>query len=539
MNRNLLLLCYFVSIVAAQEATKKRVQFQRAENDFNFGDPIKPKAKDFGVTPLSTQQRVQPGQVIFQKSALRQPQQQQQLLQQKQHQKIGTINEGGPFIAETRPTFADQSAFLPQAQNLDAQLQQTGNERQIGPTRQSLAYTSPQRFYLPQNAPITSRFEGPNLPVYYGVPGGVIPRIPNVDSYSPFVENYVGQRDDLTQIIVDPTDPDELDIIDTTPLEAPYIGPDVFTQLRQVTPLQPAVTDPLAPEVTNNRGVFFPNQPGTSGAYIQTGPEPQLIAQPIDDGAYFVEPVRDPIVFFDPNSNQTLVYDPLRDYTRLYNPETDPELQDDAEFGGDEEQPMLMTTNPNNPNGGFNSAPQSALLKSGGVKSTKFWIIRKHQPMQGYEKSAINGAASQPTNPLVKTMMKRNVNTGEWTESKVIYAGKPKQKGGPVGEQMLVQFNPNSFEKLIVQNDPSKEQIQTIHKTSTTNPQTAQPQPQPKKPASGYIKLVYSPIVDVPIGSRYPGFKAQNSSSAPIKSTSFVYSLFLTILIPVFSAIFF
>ncbi len=542
-NQKMLVLLCFISLIAAQDGGggKKRVQFQRTieqqRNDFNFGDPIKPKTKAYGVTPfIASQPSVQPGQVIFQKSA-----------PNKSLLKQNVVNDNGPFMPSgPPPNFADQSAFLPQPQNLNAQLQENGGRHQIGPTPQTLAYTSPQRFYLPQNAPITRRFDGPNLPTYYGVPGQDRPSVPNFEAYNPIVENYVGQRDtNAGQIIVDPIDTDELEVINTTPQEAPYTGPETFTQLRQVTPLQPALTDPLAPDVTNNRGVFFPNQPATSGPFIATAPEPQLIAQPLEDGPYFVEPVRDPIVFFDPNSNQTLVYDPLRDYTRSYNPETDPELHDDTEIGAMQaqgfDQEQFITTATVNVNGGFinlNNPNGGAVQKSGGIagiKTPKFWIIRRQQ-QQGYEKSAINGARLE--NPLIKSITKRNVNSGDpllkssEQSAKIIpiasITGNPamkQQKGKPHGtEQLIIQLSQPKPE------DPPKE-------TKITQNQKASPQSKTK--TSGYVKLVYSPIVEVSMGSRYKGFKAQGSSAATTIHPRLLYSLLLVISIPTLTAIFF
>lgn len=653
MNPKLLILLCFASVISGQEVAKKRVHFKDDNgggNDFNFGDPIKPKTKSFGVTPVATahqlqqsqqaQQRFQPGQVIFKKttSALKKPQAQPQSLHQSQPQsqyqslhhhhhhqqqqqqqfpqqlpphqqqqqqngqilKQGSLNENGPFMpAATPPPFPDQTAFLLPPPNLNAQLQQqTDGRRQLGPTPQSLAYTSPQRFYLPQNAPMTGRaVQGPNLPLYYGVPGQDIPPIRNLDAYSPQVgDGYVGQRDaGFDQVIVDPVADSDLDVLNTNPIEAavPIVPPCVQTELRRVTPLQPAVTNPLSPEVTNNRGPFFPNQPETAGAFIQTPPEPQLIAQPLDDGPYYVEPVRDPIVFFDPNSNQTLVYDPLRDFTRPYNPDTDPELMDDVSFASasaaavqdqarlQQQQPDAANPSSNNPNVGG-----PLLLKSGGQagssttaaaaaahnSSPKFWIIRRQPIDNGYEKSTINGAASQPPPPpppvsnenlIIKSIGKRNLNAGLiQAEAQPIVLLKSGERNQAVTTNG--KFSNVPTEKLIVQVKSQQQQQQQrqqqLSKNTNNSKKSLFTESTPTAPNNdsnsnsnrsptkstlkddqgrGYVKLVYSPIVEVPIGgSRYQGFKAQGSSSA-VPYPNILYALLAATLLPVLTAFFF
>lgn len=643
-----LVLIFFISALDAQHGgRRKAVHFDNTRgDDFNFGDPVPPAKmrvpeskvfqshaqthksqvnKNLGVTPV--QHRVLPGQVIFQhpkQQSTQHPKQQQHhhhhqqqtRLQQTSQQKVYfPPQQDGVFIPTQPPVVDNDEDFIIEAPNLNRNLQQ------VGPTPELIADLSPNRFWLPQNAPITNRFQGPGNPYYRGVPGQEFSPIPNVEAASPQLFPITGPRDVVDQVIVDPIDPADLDVINLTPqvpleTEPPLNQP----ELRRITPLQPAVTDPFNPEVTNNNGPFFPGQPTTSGPFIAEPPAQQLFAQPLNDGPYVVEPVRDLIVFFDPNSGNIFVYDPIRDFIRLYNPETDPMLLDDtqqAALGGttlqqlqqQQSSPQMTVFNPNNPSGGVMKSMNGA----GGnnkLQKPRFWIMtqRGRNDKQALEK---NGSAQ----PQLKSILKKptadqeipmNINAGsvltkqllqrpteatinpnthqlyrQQAQQKTIPQGQPVQqviahpnmgtiyKRNPVLNQAVSVaesgsfVNNNLFATSHAQSHQSNSEAEAeVLSQSTTQEVKEQPieiqskqQQKPvkaaspavprnqtitksKKPAESggkIVKLVYSPIVEVPIGSRYKGFGVNSAQTVKVPTMALTLTVILFTFILSFS----
>ena len=502
---------------------------------FTFGEPKKKKKSQSSHYQKSTASTKQQAPKL--KSALKSSKKPLKIISS-----TGTKSSGGVFdISSYRSNDPNAKAFIGDASslNLGSRNSMFGESdqgpyvppnpyRNVGPTPEIIDALSPERFWLPPNAPITQNIPGPFLPYAQGNPGGLPAdtRIRNEEAFLPQVQGLTGPRD--FDIPVDPRTPAEIltqtGIAVVDPYVPPYRPPCEIIPLNPVTPIPGGnIIDPLSPQVNNVRGPFFPDNPRNDGAYLVTAdlPPPQLVARDIDDGAYVVERVTDPIVFFDPVQGQTVVFDPLRNFTRLYNPETDPELPAEATAGiaavpitgGRINGGLLKSMNPN------------------GANQPAFWILKKldEGAQNDFEKSSgkigqqsqartSNGARGQvlfhkcDINPLKPAPPPKKQHISVKKPSKV-QQGSPKQPNPENIRIQLTTTNPNGEEE-------GQEKSGKVSKTD-------------KGGNNQYkVTLVYKPIVDIDMGKRYNGFKANSNSNNKKKNDA---GLWIKPSIPTFS----
>lgn len=462
----------------------------------------------------------------------------------------GVKSNGGAFdISSYRSNDPNVKAFIGDASSINARSKNGLYDdsdmgpyvpdnpfRNIGPTPEIIDAVSPERFWLPPNAPITQNIPGPFLPYAQGVPGQMpVDNSIRVDEfYLPQVQGLTGPRD--FDLPVDTRTPAEIlaetGIATVDPYVPPYQPPLELTPLNPVTPIPGGnIIDPLSPQVNNIRGPFFPDEPRNDGAYLVTAdlPPPQLVARDIDDGPYIVERVTDPIVFFDPVQGQTVVFDPLRNFTRLYNPETDPELPLEdpnvnsgtvAETGGVAAIPIAT----GRINGGLLKS-----MNSDGPSRPAFWILKKLDDLnlKDYEKSGgINGQQIQAQaarssngarnghiiyqkcdiNPLKppplpqQTPKKQHISVKKPAK---VQPGNPEPNPENIRIQ-LTSANPNEQE-AVGDGHEKRGKIDNKEKENKSSKTS-------KGEKNNYkVTLVYRPIVDIDIEKRYSGFKANSN----------------------------
>ena len=464
-------------------------------------------------------------------------------------------NGGGAFNISSFGTSNSNRAFYNDPSSIGQQLDDYSNiygansisdngaspqisQRNVGPTPELISSLSPERFWLPPNAPITKEIPGPFLPYYQGVPGKVIfdSNIPiPEDAYSPQVTDLTGPRDPISNFAKELTRQNGVASIGN--YEPPFKPPCEILPLNQVTPLPGGnIIDPLSPQVNNVRGPFFPNNPVTDGAFLVTNSQMEM---DLEDGTYSAERVIDPIVFFDPLQGQAVVFDPLRNFTRLYNTETEPELPAEAFESGTASTPSTQSI--------FN---QNSLLKSSGVPPSQplFWILKRQEieletdgnNCNGLEKSGINGncesgnknGASAPRilfqSKSLAASPKVDKKTTK-TKKPIIRVSHYKAPNIPPQQQRNAQIDPKEHFRIQLAssnpNEPSKEATKPSDNGDNKKVQ---------------ITLVYRPIVDIELGKRYKGFKAANNNNnsasklAPLLSIKTTISVFIALFLVIF-----
>jgi hypothetical protein len=545
------------SLEMVRHSNKKSVRFQdnieeeptdSASSDyFTFGAPKK-KKKSRPSQSKYFKSTIPPKQPPKLKSALKSTNKNPIVIASSS----GVKSNGGAFdISSYRSNDPNVKAFVGDASSLNSHSKNglfddsdlgpfvpRNPFRNIGPTPQILDAVSPERFWLPPNAPITQNIPGPFLPYSQGVPGqlpAVDNRIRVEEAFLPQVQGLTGPRD--FDVPVDPRTPAEIltqtGIAAVDPFVPPYRPPCVITPLNLVTPIPGGnIINPLSPQVNNVRGPFFPDDPRNDGAYLVTAdlPPPQLVARDIDDGPYIVERVTDPIVFFDPVQGQTVVFDPLRNFTRLYNPETDPELPlDDPNVNSgivsETDGTMAIPVATGRTNGG--------LLKSmstngnGGQSLPAFWILKKLEDLnlKDYEKSGgINGQQQQPK---AQSRTSNGARGGQ-----IIYQKcdinplkpappppKPKKQHISIKKPTKIQIgnpepNPEHIRIQLTTTNPNEDGVGDGHEKSgkIANKENKYTKPSKDEKNNYKVTLVYRPIVDIEIEKRYGGFKANNNN---------------------------
>lgn len=532
-------------------------QQQQSESyDFNFGEPVKHKkcqsrnSRNSNNFKLKSALKSAPmkDQVIFSTASTSQTPR-------------PSINSGAfdmSSAGSSNKAFFNEPSSLGLVDNAniygdsdDGPIQPQNPYRNIGPTPQFLASVGPERFWLPPNAPITSEIPGPFLPYNQGIPGQIPfdSSLPVPDAYLPQVTGITGPRDPL--ITNDPITAEEL-ARRTGPATIgsfvpEYRPPSELTPLNPVTPIPGGnIIDPLSPQVNNIRGPFFPDNPRNDGAYLITAdvPPPQLVARDLEDGPYIVERVIDPIVFFDPVQNRTVVFDPLRNFTRLYNPQTDPELPiDDAETepnplntaNGQVQQPATTFSR-------LNGGNNDNLLKSfrnGGpeeIKSQKapvqpaFWILKKlendvvfpEDNLKSFEKSFnyqqnqngnMNGASSTGSRVIFQSKPAPSMSQPQEKPVSLLKSSSKKKK--PIVRVSHYKANlqepqqnpPEQFRIQLASSNPNEESSENTTKSSKTTTEVSEGGNNNKV----QVTLVYRPIVDIELGKRYNGFKANGN----------------------------
>ena len=566
-----------------QSNSKKSVTFKEDLEDvqenasseyFNFGDKSSKKLKKSSASMSQSKSYTKSQQSHSQsqqrrnhrpsfemklKSALKRKE--PQLIYQSNSQKSNGAFDMSKSIENSsvnkRALYGDVSSFGGQLENANAYIESNNGAyvppnpyRNVGPTPQILSDLSPERFWLPPNAPITQEIPGPFLPISYGVPGQVpvTNGLPIVDFYSPGVPDYTGPRD-IDNVQVDPLTPADIarqsGVGTIGTYRPPYEVPRILQPLNPVTPIPGGnIIDPLSPQVNNLRGPFFPNRPLNDGAFLMEAEQPQIIARDLEDGPYIVERVTDPIVFFDPIRGQTVIYDPVRDFTRLYNPETDPQLPIEEEDAVSSSETGTETTNMA-ATGASNGAQQAqtqlrqnrmnggAFLKSmldtknGGEppKNPAFWIL-KHITNSELEKS--NGSNGNSNGRII--FQGANVKSPDASQSPkkaskkqiISHYKAPNQVQNPQIPQAVQPASPvENFRIQLASTNDEKEE-KNVSKTEKTGNDS--------KDISYKVTLVYSPIVDIDLKKRYGGFKAQGNDATYSSKPSIITTLSIALI---------
>lgn len=543
------LICLFLQLVNCVEMRKqperKSVRFQ---DDIEEG-PSKSVSSDyFSFGQSKKKQKSRSSQKSTSSSSKKKPPQLKSALKPTKNPVIiaattGAKSSNGAFdISSFRSTDNNSKAFIGDASSIGALDRNSifydsdqgpyvpqNPYRNIGPTPEIIDALSPERFWLPPNAPMTQEIPGPYLPYAQGVPGELAfdRRIRSEDVYLPQLTGITGPRD--CGLTVDPLTTAEIANTSGVAAVDPYVPPyrldRVLPPLNPVTPIPGGnIIDPLSPTVNNIRGPFFPDNPRNDGAYFVTEdiPPPQLVARDIEDGPYIVERVTDPIVFFDPVESQTVVYDPSSNFTRLYDPETDPELPI--------EELITETTYSTNSFPASSSRINGRLLKSmdaneNGPRKPVFWILKKlnEENYKELEKSggingqppqtgAANGARARiiyqtrDINPLKPAPPPKKQHISIKKPAKTQH-----QSSNP-SSSTVSDHNPENIRIMLTRSNPNDEE-KVQEKTGKISKTIKE-----EKGSNYKVTLVYRPIVDIDIGKRYDGFKA-NSNKNSAKSS--------------------
>lgn len=524
---------------------------------FNFGDNSSKKRKQ--TSSVNASKKQQPKQLNL-KSALKKnssnPPKPNQIIFQSNnlHQSTGVFDISRSTDGSNKAFVRDASSIGLENANIFIESNDNADEgpiypsnpyRNVGPTAQILDDLSPQRFWLPPNAPMTQTIPGPFMPRYVGVPGT-----------NPAAFNFALTSDNTQFDNIQYTGPRYTEDIQVDPLTAaeiaqqtgigtldsyrpPYVVPQDLPPLDPVTPIPGGeIIDPLSPQVNNVRGPFFPEQPVQAGPFLFEPQEPQLVGRDLQEGPYIVERVTDPIVFFDPTRGETVLYDPLRDFTRRYNPETDPELpiEDDntpvttannsgtsgATNGAQTYQitPQVVQQQPGMNGGGFLKSMSDTRNGMEPPRHPAFWILKHLDPSE-LEKSGgggMNGNSNSNSNsngriifqsPNTKSLHNPQPPKPPSKKKLISHYKAPKQQNSQVP-------NPSApVENFRIQLTSTNEENQGKRASNSKNTPDKTEKTDKNQKSGGYrVTLVYRPIVDIDLKKRYGGFKAQGNEAS-------------------------